>query len=65
MYAGTSEEVLQKGAGHLEGSSLPIGGAHSYGYYCSFGTAYRKIIYLRFIKGITGDTFYIHNFAEI
>ncbi len=26
MYAGTSEEVLQKGIGHLEGTSLPVGG---------------------------------------
>ena len=26
MYHGTSDEVLQKAAGHLEGSSLPIGG---------------------------------------
>ena len=31
IYHGTSDEVLQKGAGHLEGTSLPIGGesAHS------------------------------------
>lgn len=26
IYHGTSNDVLQKGAGHLEGSSLPIGG---------------------------------------
>ena len=26
IRAGTSEDVLQKGAGHLEGTSLPIGG---------------------------------------
>ncbi|WP_153053251.1 sortase, partial [Streptococcus suis] len=26
IYAGTTEDVLQKGAGHLEGSSLPVGG---------------------------------------
>ena len=26
IYHGTSEEVLQKGAGHLQGSSLPVGG---------------------------------------
>lgn len=26
IYHGTSESVLQKGAGHLEGSSLPVGG---------------------------------------
>lgn len=27
VYHGTSPEVLKKGAGHLEGSSLPVGGA--------------------------------------
>ena len=27
IYHGTSEDVLQRGAGHLEGSSLPVGGA--------------------------------------
>lgn len=26
IYAGTTMEVLEKGAGHLEGTSLPIGG---------------------------------------
>lgn len=26
IYHGTEDEVLQKGAGHLEGSSLPVGG---------------------------------------
>ena len=26
IYAGTSESVLQKGVGHMEGTSLPIGG---------------------------------------
>ena len=26
IYHGTSEEVLKRGAGHLEGSSLPVGG---------------------------------------
>ena len=29
-YAGTSDEVLEKGAGHLEGTSLPIGGNYSH-----------------------------------
>ena len=27
IYHGTEEEVLQKGVGHLQGSSLPVGGA--------------------------------------
>lgn len=26
IYHGTSEEVLQKGVGHLQGTSLPVGG---------------------------------------
>lgn len=30
IYAGTNEEILQKGAGHLEGTSLPIGGVPSH-----------------------------------
>ena len=30
IYHGTSEEVLKKGIGHLEGSSLPIGGINTH-----------------------------------
>ncbi len=30
IYHGTSEEVLQKGVGHLEGSSIPIGGENTH-----------------------------------
>ena len=30
IYHGTSEEVLQKGAGHLEGTSIPIGGVSTH-----------------------------------
>lgn len=30
VYAGTGDAVLQKGAGHLEGTSLPIGGKNTH-----------------------------------
>lgn len=30
IYHGTADEVLQKGAGHLRGSSLPVGGASTH-----------------------------------
>lgn len=30
IYAGTNERILQKGVGHLEGSSLPIGGKNTH-----------------------------------
>ncbi len=31
IYHGTSDEVLAKGVGHMEGSSLPIGGENTHG----------------------------------
>lgn len=30
IYHTTEEDVLNKGAGHLEGSSLPVGGANTH-----------------------------------
>ena len=30
IYAGTTDEVLEKGLGHLEGTSLPIGGTSTH-----------------------------------
>lgn len=30
VYAGTAESILQKGVGHLEGTSLPIGGKNTH-----------------------------------
>lgn len=39
VYAGVSESVLQKGVGHLEGTSLPIGGLNTH----SVVTAHRGL----------------------
>ena len=30
MYHGTSDQVLNVGVGHLEGTSLPVGGANTH-----------------------------------
>lgn len=64
VYAGTSEEVLQKGAGHLEGTSLPIGGNSTH----TVITAHRGLpnaLLFRNLKQMTeGDIFYIHNIKE-
>lgn len=30
LYAGTAESILQKGVGHLEGTSLPVGGLNTH-----------------------------------
>lgn len=39
IYAGTNESVLQKGVGHMEGTSLPIGGLNTH----SVVTAHRGL----------------------
>ena len=61
IYAGTSETVLQKGCGHLEGTSLPVGGKSTH----TVITAHRGLpeaVLFRYLDQIVeGDIFYIHN----
>ena len=64
MYAGTDEEVLQKGVGHLEGTSLPVGGIDTHTVltaHCGLPTA-KLFTDLEKLK--EGDVFYVHNLAE-
>ncbi|HEL1726971.1 TPA: class C sortase [Streptococcus suis] len=65
IYAGTTEEVLQKGAGHLEGSSLPVGGESTH----TVITAHRGLPNASLSTNLdhlkVGDQFYIHNIAEV
>lgn len=62
--AGTSEDVLQKGAGHLEGTSLPIGGKGTH----TVITAHRGLPTERLFTDLNklkiGDFFYITNIKE-
>ncbi|MDY3006589.1 class C sortase [Anaerococcus sp. AGMB00486] len=64
IYAGTSDDVLEKGAGHLEGTSLPIGGDSTH----TVITAHRGLpnaVLFRYLNQLTeGDIFYIHNIKE-
>lgn len=65
IYAGTPEEVLQKGAGHLEGTSLPVGGRNTH----SVITAHRGLptaeLFTNLDKLEKGDIFYLHNVEKI
>lgn len=64
IYAGTTEDVLQKGVGHLEGTSLPIGGTDTH----TVLTAHRGLptnkLFTDLDKLKEGDVFYIHNLSE-
>ena len=64
VFAGTNEEVLQKGVGHLEGTSLPVGGNNSH----AVITAHRGLPNARLFTDLNelaiGDYFYFHNLSE-
>lgn len=65
IYAGTSEDVLQKGAGHLEGTSLPIGGNSSHSVITAHTGLPTARLFTDLIKLKVGDKFYVHNIKEI
>lgn len=64
IYAGTSDEVLDKGSGHLEGTSLPVGGESTH----TVITAHRGLPNAKLFRNldqlVEGDVFYIHNIGE-
>ncbi|WP_428842299.1 class C sortase [Peptoniphilus catoniae] len=65
IYAGTGERVLQKGVGHLEGTSLPIGGPSTH----TVLTAHRGLPTAKLFRDLdklkVGDIFYIHNIDTV
>ncbi len=61
IYAGTTDDVLEKGLGHLEGTSLPIGGKSTH----TVITGHRGLPNAKLFRNldqlVEGDVFYIHN----
>lgn len=65
IYHGTSEETLQKGIGHLEGSSLPVGGTGTH----AVLTGHRGLLHARLFTNLVelqkGDIFYLHILDQV
>lgn len=65
IFAGTTEEVLQKGVGHLENTSLPVGGKNTH----SVLTAHRglpdKKLFTDLPEVQKGDVFFVKNMKEV
>ena len=63
LYAGTSEQVLQSGVGHIEGTSLPVGGINTH----SVITAHRGLPDARLFTDLDqmelGDIFFVESMA--
>ena len=60
IYAGTQEVVLQKGVGHLEGSSLPVGGKSTHAVLTGHRGLPNARLFTDLDKVKIGNKFYIH-----
>ncbi|MDU2584034.1 MAG: class C sortase [Anaerococcus prevotii] len=61
VYAGTSEIVLQKGCGHLEGTSLPVGGKSTHTVITAHRGLPEAVLFRYLDQLVEGDIFYFHN----
>lgn len=64
IYHGTSEEVLQKGVGHLVGTSLPIGGEGCHSVLTGHSGVAGKKLFSDLDQLQLGDVFYLHVLGE-
>lgn len=64
IYHGTTEEILQKGAGVIKGTSLPIGGENTHSCISAHRGLVRKELFTRLDEMEVGDVFYIHVLGE-
>lgn len=64
VYHGTSEEVLQKGVGHLVGTSLPIGGKGCHSVLTGHSGVAGKKLFSDLDQLRLGDVFYLHVLDE-
>ena len=65
IYAGTSEDILQKGVGHLEGTSLPIGGNSTHTVLTAHSGLPEATLFTHLNQVEIGDKFYIENIEGI
>ena len=64
IRAGTGDGVLDTSAGHLEGTSLPIGGNSTHTVITAHSGLPKAKLFSDLKKVKLGDRFYIHNLAE-
>lgn len=65
IFHGTSSKVLEKGIGHLQNTSLPVGGENSHSVLTGH-TAYSSAkLFTDINQLVTGDIFYVHVLDEI
>ena len=64
IYHGSSDEVLQTGAGHLDGTGLPIGGSGTHSVLAAHRGLPSARLFTDLDQLVQGDLFYIHVLDE-
>ncbi len=60
IYHGISADVLEKGCGHVEGTSLPVGGENSHGVYAGHRGLPTAKLFTDLDQLVIGDKFYFY-----
>lgn len=64
VYHGTGEDALQRGIGHLAGTSLPVGGAGTHCVLSGHRGLPTALLFTDLDRLISGDRFYLHVLDE-
>ena len=65
IFEGTSDDVLLKGVGHLEGSSYPLGGESTHSVLTGHRGLAEAVLFTDLDKLQEGDKFYLHIMDEV
>ena len=65
IYEGTSDDVLLKGVGHLEGSSYPLGGESTHSVLTGHRGLAEAVLFTDLDKLQEGEKFYLHIMDEV
>lgn len=65
IYSGTSTEVLEKGVGHIEQSSFPLGGPSTHSVLTGHRGLPKAVLFTDLDKLEVGDLFYLHILDEV
>ena len=65
IYHGTSDQVLQKGVGHIENTSLPIGGTSTHAVLTGHRGLPSSVLFRYLNELVVGDVFYVHVLDEV
>lgn len=65
IYHGTSEEVLEKGVGHIQNTSVPVGGNSTHSVLTGHTGLPNAELFTRLDELVIGDIFYIHVLGDV